>query len=285
VQREKTTIARLQAKKHNREPITALGAYDSFTARLLDEAGIDIVFVGDTVGVNVMGYRDTRPVTVDEMIHHARAVGMVGRSAYLISDMPFLSYHISTSQAVHNAGRFIKEAGMDAVKMEGGVEIAPMLKAVVTAGIPVMAHILYPSLAFSMSQDSPNEELDRALRFLEDVRALESAGCFAAVLASAPSDLARLVTERFSLITIGFGAGPDCDGQALNTWEMLGLTHKPPRFFSKLYANLGQQMAQAFDTFRSEVQSHSFPMPAHSIAIGADLAGAIALQLDGGPTE
>ena len=279
MQREKTTIAKLQAKKINKDPISALGAYDFFTACLLDEAGIDIVFVGDTVGVNVLGYRDTRPVTMDEMIHHARAVGMGGRSAYLVGDMPFLSYHVSPSQAVRNAGRFIKEAAMDAVKMEGGSEIAPMVKAVATAGIPVMAHILYPPPAVHVPQDSSDKELDRALRFMEDVRALESAGCFSAVLASVPSDVARLVTERFSIITISFGAGPDCDGQALNTWEMLGLTSKPPRPFCKLYVNLGQQMSQAFQAFRAEVQAHTFPTTAHSILMDVQAARALVDEL------
>jgi 3-methyl-2-oxobutanoate hydroxymethyltransferase len=280
MQREKVTIAALQAKKLKKEPITALGAYDCFTASLLDEAGIDIIFVGDTVGVNVIGYPDTRPVTMDEMLHHARGVGRGRRSAYLVGDMPFLSYQVNVEAAVLNAGRFVKEAGMDAVKMEGGAEIAPAVRAVVTAGIPVMAHVFYPPARFSTKpQDSLESELDRALRFMEDIRALEGAGCFAAIMASIPSEVAKLVTERFSIITLGFGAGPYCDGQSLNTWEMLGLIGKPPRPFSKLYVNLGEQMQQAFQAFKAEVNTHAFPTSVHCASIDESTVQALTDRL------
>lgn len=272
VQRKKVTTLTLRDMKQRGEPITMLTAYDYGTALALDRAGIDSILVGDSLGMVVLGYDTTLPVTMEDMLHHCRAVARGAQSALLIGDMPFMSYQANVDDAVRNAGRFLQEAGMDAVKLEGGRERVDAIQAIISAGIPVMGHLgLTPQSVHQFGGfRAQGKEPLAAKRLVEDAKLLEQAGCFSIVLESIPSRLGKLVSERLSIPTIGIGAGLDCDGQVLVTHDLLGMFDRFTPRFVKRYAELHQAMDSAFLTFRQEVIARSFPGKEHSVEMGDD---------------
>lgn len=271
-ERKKMTTLLFRQKKERGEAITMLTAYDYPTALALDRAGIDAILVGDSLGMVVLGYPNTLPVTMDEMLHHCRAVARGTRTALLIGDMPFMSYQASAEEAVRNAGRFLKEGGMEAVKLEGGRERLAAVRAILQAGIPVMGHLgLTPQSVGQLGGFRPQGRTAAAAkRLLEDALALEEAGCFSIVLESIPGRLAALVSQRLSVPTIGIGAGVDCDGQVLVTHDLLGLFDRfTPRFVKK-YADLHTVMGQAFHEFMEDVATRRFPAEEHSVEMSGE---------------
>jgi 3-methyl-2-oxobutanoate hydroxymethyltransferase len=266
--RRKVTILEFQAKCDRAEPITMLTAYDFPTARAADEAGVDALLVGDSLAMVVLGHPNTLSVTMDEMLHHARAVSRGAQGALLVGDMPFLSYQADTAEAVRNAGRFLKDAGMDAVKLEGGKEFAPVVEAIVRAGIPVQGHIglmpqsLHQQGGFKVQGRSSGDARD----LLDDALALQEAGCFSVVLEGMPARLAAFITERLRVPAIGIGAGPGTDGQVLVVNDVLGITENVPRF-AKSYANLGQAMVDAIEAYRRDVAQGTFPKDEHAYGL------------------
>jgi 3-methyl-2-oxobutanoate hydroxymethyltransferase len=283
----KVTLLTLQAKKERREPITMLTAYDFPTARALDRAGVDVILVGDSLGMVVLGYDTTLPVTMEDMLHHARAVARGARIAHLVGDMPFLSYQTSVGDAMRNAGRFLQEGGMNAVKLEGGREVAPAVRAIVAAGIPVVGHIgLTPQKVNQLGGFRTQGKSAAAARTLiEDAHALEDAGCHMLVLEAIPDRLAELITGRLSIPTIGIGAGPACGGQVLVTHDLLGLTDGSAPKFVKRYANFSDEMARAFAAYIEDVSARRFPEAAHAHELDEDVFRAIAHEWDGAPAH
>ena len=268
----KVTIADLHQKKADGKKITMLTAYDFSTASMIDQAGIDAILVGDSLGMVILGLDSTVPVTMDDMIHHCKAVRRGVQRAFLIGDMPFMSYNVSREEAVRNAGRFLKEAGCDAVKLEGGVEMAPVVKAVVSAGIPVCAHIgLTPQTATMLSGFKvQGKDAAGAKALLDSAKALEEAGAFMVVLECVPDAIAGLISRSVSMPTIGIGAGGQCDGQVLVTNDLLGLYEKFVPKFVKQYAKLAPQIKEALAAYVQEVESGAFPAPEHGFAMKAE---------------
>lgn len=266
-ERKKFTTLAMRQKKARRQPITMLTAYDYATALAVDRAGIDSILVGDSLGMVVLGYANTLPVTMDEMIHHSKAVARGATHALLVGDMPFLSYQVSTEDAVRNAGRFLQEAGMDAVKLEGGRERIGAVAAIVAAGIPVMGHLgLTPQSVHALGGfRTQGKTASAARRILDDALALEQAGCFSLVLEKVPARLARAISERLEIPTIGIGAGSGCDGQVLVTHDLLGLFDRFTPSFVKKYAELHGEMARAFAAYKADVEAGAFPGPEHSV--------------------
>ncbi len=267
--RKKLTIAELHRKKEKGQKITMMTAYDYPTASLVDQAGIDTILVGDSLGMVVLGYESTVPVTMDEMIHHSKAVSRGVASSFIIGDMPFMSYHVSTQQAVENAGRFIKEAACDSVKLEGGSDMAPVVKAVVRAGIPVCAHIgLTPQTATMLSGFKvQGKDAESAKKLVQSARDLEAAGAFMIVMECIPDLLAAKITQELSIPTIGIGAGKDCGGQVLVYHDLVGLFERFTPKFVKQYLNLSPMIKEALIQFRTEVESGSFPGPGHTFSM------------------
>ncbi len=266
-ERKKVTTLSLARKKAQNQSVTMLTAYDYATALAIDRAGIDSILVGDSLGMVVLGYENTLPVTMEDMIHHCQAVARGARYALLIGDMPFMSYQASVNEAVRNAGRFLKEGGMDAVKLEGGRERLPAIEAIISAGIPVQGHLgLTPQSVHLLGGFRAQGKTAAAARkLIEDAHALQEAGCFSLVLETIPARLARLLSERLEIPTIGIGAGVGCDGQVLVTHDLLGLFDRfTPRFVKK-YADLHNEMAQAFVAYKADVESNTFPAEEHSI--------------------
>lgn len=264
--RKQVTILEIQKMKEERTPITVLTCYDYPTARIMDGCGIDVILVGDSLGVVVSGHENTLPVTVDEIIYHTRAVMRANPRAFVVADMPFLSYQVDIAQARLNAGRLIKEGGAAAVKLEGGVNMADTIRAITAMDIPVMAHIgLTPQSIHRMGgyrvQGKKEEQADR---LFEDARAVEQAGAFAVVLEGIPQKLARRITESLSIPTIGIGAGPGCDGQVLVLHDILGLCEKYSPKFVKRYADARTLIADAVNAYITEVRAGEFPTEAHS---------------------
>ena len=264
----KTTVVTLQQKKDRGERIAMLTAYDFPNARILDAAGIDALLVGDSLAMVVLGHDDTLSVTMDEMLHHARAVARGARRSLLIADMPFLSYQADDAEAVRNAGRFLKEAGMDAVKLEGGRDYADTVRAIVRAGIPVMGHAgLLPQSVHQLGgYRTQARTAEDAAALLADALALEAAGCFAIVLESVPAKVAAVVTDRLRIPTIGIGAGSGTSGQVLVLPDLLGFQEQTPRFVRR-YARLSEEIARAVTAYRDEVGSGAFPGPEESFTI------------------
>ena len=246
-----------------------LTAYDYSTAKLIDASGIDSVLVGDSLGMVMLGYEDTLSVTMEDMIHHTKAVARGVNDALVVSDLPFMSYQTSVYDAVVNAGRLIKEGRAQAVKLEGGLEVCPQIKAIVEASIPVMAHLgLTPQSvnAFGgFKVQGKDEEAARSL--IEQAKAVEAAGAFAVVLECIPAKLAELITKSISIPTIGIGAGNGCDGQVLVYQDMLGLYSDFTPKFVKRYAEIGPQMENAIEDYISEVKSGAFPAAEHTFAL------------------
>ena len=262
----KVTAPDLLSMKERGEKITVLTAYDYPTARLLELAGIDVALVGDSLGNVVLGYENTLPVTMDEMLHHVKAVARGSVRALVVADMPYLSYQISPEQAVENAGRFLKEGGAAAVKLEGGLEMAETVRRIVEVGIPVMGHVGYTPQsvhAFGRHVVRGKDEYS-ARRVMDGAKALQEAGAFAVVLEAMPAALAKEVTESLVVPTIGIGAGPHCDGQVLVIHDMLGLGEGPPPKFVKAYARLGEMAVEALKQYATEVKSGRYPDEEHS---------------------
>jgi len=268
----KVTTLALRRKKAAGERITMLTAYDYPTALALDQAGIDSILVGDSLGMVVLGYDNTLPVTMDEMIHHCRAVARGARRPLLIGDMPFLSYQVSPEEAVRNAGRFLQQGGMDAVKVEGGRERLPAIGAILQAGIPVMGHVgLTPQSIHQLGGFRPQgRTAQAAVELLGDAIALEEAGCFAIVLESIPQEWGEEVSRRLSIPTIGIGAGAGCDGQVLVTHDLLGLFERFTPRFARRYADLQGEMKRAFAAYIRDVEAGQFPATEHSLAMDPD---------------
>jgi 3-methyl-2-oxobutanoate hydroxymethyltransferase len=265
--RKKVTTLVFRRMKQRDEPITMLTAYDYPTALAIDQAEIEAILVGDSLGMVVLGYSNTLPVTMEEMLHHCRAVARGSQHALLIGDMPFMSYQAAVSDAVRNAGRFLQEGGMDAVKLEGGRERLDAIQAIVGAGIPVMGHLgLTPQSVNQFGGFRPQaREASAARRLIEDALLLQEAGCFSIVLESVPARLAQLITTKLEIPSIGIGAGGGCDGQVLVTHDMLGLFERFTPKFVKKYANLHAEMGAAFAAYRADVQTRVFPAEEHSV--------------------
>jgi 3-methyl-2-oxobutanoate hydroxymethyltransferase len=263
----KVTTRTLLLKKQRGEPVTMLTAYDYPTALAVDQAGIDAILVGDSLGMVVLGYENTLPVTMADMLHHCRAVARGAQYALLIGDLPFMSYQVSVQQAVRNAGRFLQEAGMDAVKLEGGRERADAIRAIVAAGIPVQGHLgLTPQSVHQLGGfRSQGRTAAAARRLLEDALLLQEAGCFSLVFESIPARLAALIPQRLEIPTIGIGAGAGCDGQVLVTHDLLGLFDRFVPRFVKQYADLHGEIARALNAYRADVESGLFPASEHTV--------------------
>jgi 3-methyl-2-oxobutanoate hydroxymethyltransferase len=282
-ERKKVTTLGLRQKKERGEVITMLTAYDYPTALALDQAGIDTILVGDSLGMVVLGYPSTLSVTMEDMLHHCKAVARGAHAPLLVGDMPFMSYQASVEEAVRNAGRFLQEAGMDVVKLEGGRERLETVRAIVAAGIPVMGHLgLTPQSVNALGGFRPLARTALAGGgLLEDALLLEEAGCFSLVIESVPARLAELVSKRLSIPTIGIGAGAGCDGQVLVTNDLLGLFERFTPKFVKQYADLHAAMRQAFEAYIAEVGGRQFPDAAHSVEMADEEWAALLAGLDG----
>jgi 3-methyl-2-oxobutanoate hydroxymethyltransferase len=259
--RPKLTPPQIVEMKRRGEPIVVVTAYDHPTARLADQVGIEILLVGDSLGTVVLGYESTLPVTLEDVLHHTRAVTRARPGALVVADMPFMSYQVSVEQAVENAGRLIQEGGADAVKLEGGERVAAAVRRIVEIGIPVMGHLgLTPQsvLAFGGYRVQARGEADQE-RLIAEARLLESSGCFSLVLEGIPSRLGAMVTRELGIPTIGIGAGPGCDGQVLVSHDLLGYyLGRQPRFVRR-YAELADVVRDAFERYRGDVKERRFP--------------------------
>ena len=269
----KQTVITFQEAKQKQEKITMLTAYDYSTARLMDEAGIHSLLVGDSLGMVMLGYEDTLSVTMEDMIHHCKAVARGAKEALVVCDMPFLSYQTSVYDAVVNAGRLVKEAHAGAVKLEGGQRVCPQIRAIVQASIPVMGHLgLTPQSVHAFGGFKVQGKTEEAAKkLLEDAKCVEQAGAFAVVLECVPAKLAELISKSISIPTIGIGAGNGCDGQVLVYQDMLGMYSDFVPKFVKKFGNVGDEMKAAFRQYIAEVQSGQFPASEHTFAIGDDV--------------
>ena len=265
--RKKVTTLAFRQKKDRGEVLTMLTAYDYPTALAADKAGIDSILVGDSLAMVVLGYENTLPVTMEEMLHHCRAVARGAKGALLIGDMPFMSYQVSVEEATRNAGRFLQQGGMDAVKLEGGRERAAAVRLITSAGIPVMGHLgLTPQSVNQLGGfRAQGKTAIAAKRLVEDALILEEAGCFSIVLESVPARLAGLISKKISIPTIGIGAGAGCDGQVLVTHDLLGLFDRFTPKFVKKYADFHHEMQKAFADYIEDVETKRFPAPEHTL--------------------
>lgn len=259
------TVSSIKAAKGKRK-LACLTAYDYTTARIMDEAGIQLILVGDSLAMTMLGYDTTLPVTMEQMLHHTAAVVRGVKNALVVADMPFMSYQVSVEQAVENAGRFVKEAGADAVKIEGGRFRCSTIEALAANGIPVLGHIgLTPqSIKALGGYKVQGRKQEDAAKLVEDARVLSKAGAFAIVLECMPAPLGAEITAAVELPTIGIGAGPGCDGQILVTHDLLGLYSELTPRFAKRYAELGVEMKRAFEQYKDETEKSVFPVPEHS---------------------
>ncbi len=273
----KTTVQTILAKKQQGEKITMLTCYDYSTAKLMDASGLDMLLVGDSLGNVILGLEDTVSVTMEDMIHHSRAVSRGAKQALVVTDLPFLSYQISNEDAVRNAGRLLKEGRAGAVKLEGGGEICERIRAITQASIPVMAHL-------GMTPQSVNtlggfkvqgKTLSAAKQLLADAKAVEAAGAFAVVFECVPARLAQWISQRISIPTIGIGAGAGCDGQVLVMQDMLGMFSDYHPKFVRQFGNIGDAMCTAFESYASAVKSGTFPAEEHCYAISDDVMKAL----------
>jgi 3-methyl-2-oxobutanoate hydroxymethyltransferase len=267
--RKKITPVDIQRMKEEGKKITMLTAYDYPTALLEDRAGIDIILVGDSVGMTVLGYENTLPVTMDEMIHHTKAVSRGTKYALLVGDMPFMSFNTSEREAIINAGRFMKEGGADAVKLEGGASVKEIARAIVKAGIPVMGHIGLTPQTISMlgGFKVQGKDAQAAQKIIDDALSLEEVGVFSVILEAIPAPIAKMITERLKIPTIGIGAGVNCDGQVLVVHDLLGLFDRFTPKFAKRYVNLSELMLKAFQSYIEDVRKGDFPTDQHSFHI------------------
>ena len=263
--RKKVTVPDFRRMKVLGKPITMLTAYDYSISVIMDRSGIDAILVGDSLAMVVLGYENTLPVTMDEMLHHCKAVARGSKACLLVGDMPFMSYQVSVEDAVRHAGEFLQKGGMDAVKLEGGRERLDAVRAIVDAGIPVMGHLgLTPQSLHRLGGFKPQgKNAISAQRLYEDALLLEDSGCFSIVLESVPARLAEYITKRVAIPTIGIGAGGGCDGQVLVSHDMLGLFDRfSPRFVKK-YAEINRNIEEAFISYINDVRGHQFPSKDH----------------------
>ena len=269
----KNTVLTFKQAKEKGEKLSMLTSYDYSTAKLVDEAGVNSILVGDSLGNVVLGYEDTISVTMEDMIHHSAAVARGAKNAVVVCDMPFMSYQTSVYDAVVNAGRLMKEGRAGAVKLEGGKEVCPQIKAIVDAGIPVCAHLgLTPQSINAFGGFKVQGKTEAAARkLLEDAKAVEEAGAFAVVLECVPSKLAELVTKELSIPTIGIGAGNVCDGQVLVYQDMLGMFSDFTPKFVKKFADIGTIMREAFAAYDKEVKAGTFPSKEHEYGISEEV--------------
>jgi 3-methyl-2-oxobutanoate hydroxymethyltransferase len=269
---KKLMIPDLHGMKKDGKKISMITAYSFPQAQCVDEAGIDIILVGDSLGMVELGYKDTVPVTMDEMLNHTKAVMRGVKRAHVVGDLPFMSYNISREQAVTNAGILYKDGGSDSVKLEGGQDMAPMAEAIVKAGIPVFGHIgLTPQTANMLGGfKAQGRSLDAAKRVLDDAIALEAAGAFAIVLEAIPRQLAAIITEKLSIPTIGIGGGLECDGQVLVLHDLVGLFRRFTPKFVKVYADLYTAQLNAVKTYIADVQGKKFPAEEHTFTMKDD---------------
>lgn len=261
----KNTVRSFREAK-GQSKLSLLTAYDYSVARLVDQAGINGILVGDSLGMVMLGYPDTLPVTMEDMLHHCKAVSRAVKDALIICDLPFMSYQVDVADAVRNAGRCLSEGGAQAVKLEGGMEFAAEVEAITRASIPVMGHIgLQPQSVKALGEYKVQGKTEAAARKLvADARALENAGAFSIVLECVPAQLAREITRSISIPVIGIGAGPDCDGQILVWQDMAGLTDRKPAKFVKKFADVGQVLSRCFTEYDKAVKELTFPGPDHS---------------------
>lgn len=280
--RYKVTVATLAEKKSRREPITCLTAYDYAAARLVDEAGIDMVLVGDSLAQVVLGYDSTLPVTVEEMLHHTRAVRRAVKRALLISDMPYASYHVSAEDAVRNATQFVKYGGAEAVKLEGGEKRIEIVRRLVDAEIPVMGHIgLTPQSVNAMGGYKVQGKTLKAIeQLMRDAVALDDAGVCSIVLEGIPREVAAMITAEISAPTIGIGAGPECDGQVLVIHDLVGMTFTQPAKFVRRYADVGTAMREAIEGFRSDVVGGNYPSDEESYHLSKETLASLETVLE-----
>ncbi|MBP5398501.1 MAG: 3-methyl-2-oxobutanoate hydroxymethyltransferase [Bacteroidales bacterium] len=264
-------------KRKGVSPISVLTAYDYPTARTMEEAGVDVILVGDSLGNVVLGYENTLAVTVEDMIHHGKAVCRGAQKTFVVIDMPFLSYQVSVEDALRNAGRIVKETGCQAVKLEGGIEYADRVRAIVRAGIPVVGHIgLTPQSVNTLGgYRVQGKTLNAAKKLLEDARALEQAGAFSITLECVPEELARIITERSGVPTIGIGAGRYCDGQVLVFQDMLGYSDARKPKFAKQYADVHGVMLEAFKQYCEDCRQRTFPAKEHTFDIDQKIIDAL----------
>lgn len=269
----RNTVTTLQKCKDEGRKFTMLTAYDYSTAKLIDEAGIDTILVGDSLGMTMLGYENTLSVTMEDMIHHTKPVVRGAQSAFVVADMPYLSYHLSVQQAVENAGRLITEGGAQAVKLEGGAQFCPEVEAMTRASIPVVGHIgLTPQSinAFGGFKVQGKSE-EAARRIVEDAKALEDAGAVVVLMECVPAPVAKLVTESLRVPTIGIGCGPDCTGQVLVYQDMLGMFSGLAPKFVRRFAEVGELMIQGFKDYDAAVKEGTFPAPEHTFKLDDDV--------------
>lgn len=269
----KNTVTTFKDAKKQGKKLTMLTAYDYSTAKLFDEAGVDSMLVGDSLGMTMLGYDSTLPVTMEDMIHHTKAVVRGAKNALVVGDMPYMSHHLSVQQAVENAGRFIKEAGAQAVKLEGGAAFCPEIEAMTRASIPVVGHLgLTPQSinAFGGFKVQGKSE-EAARKIIEDAQALEAAGAFAIVLECVPAKLAEIITAKVAVPTIGIGAGAGCDGQVLVYQDMLGMYDNFTPKFVRKFAEVGAMMKQGVQAYCAAVQDSSFPAAEHTFKIDEEV--------------
>jgi 3-methyl-2-oxobutanoate hydroxymethyltransferase len=280
--RHKITVASLREKKLQHEPITCLTAYDYAGARLVDEAGIDIVLVGDSLAMTMLGYENTLTVTVDEMLHHTRAACRGVKNAFLVADMPFGSYHLGVDEAVRNAARFVKEAGAEAVKIEGGEKRADLIRSIIDAEIPVTGHIgLTPQSVNVMGGFKvQGKTLPAVEQLMRDAVALDRAGVACIYLEGIPREVAAMITAEVQTPTIGIGAGPDCDGQVLVFHDILNLTFGPAAKFVRRYADAAALITEAVQAFRADVVSRQYPSDQESYHLPKDTQAALETVLE-----
>jgi 3-methyl-2-oxobutanoate hydroxymethyltransferase len=278
---KKLTIFDLQAKAARGEKIFQVTAVDYPTAQLVDRSGVDCILVGDSLGMTALGYASTVPVTMDEMIHHAKAISRAAKRAIVVGDLPLGAYHASAADAINSAMRMIKEGGADVVKLEGGEDFAPIAQAVVKAGIPVMAHIgLTPQLISKLGGFKvQGKDASAGVQLVKDALSLEQAGCFAIVLEAIPDRVAQLITQRLQIPTIGIGAGPHCDGQNLVLHDMVGLFDRFTPKFVKKYANCWDAIGKALTDFQEDVRKGEFPKTEHSFTMKEEEYQALLAQL------
>ena len=280
--RQKITVASLREKKHLQQPITCLTAYDYATARLVDEAAIDVILVGDSLAQTMLGYENTLSVTVDEMLHHTRAVRRGVKHALLVADMPYGSYHLSPDEALRNAARFVKEGGAEAVKLEGGEKRADLIRRVIDAEIPVAGHIgLTPQSVNVMGgYKVQGKSLAAVEQLMHDAMALDRAGVACIYLEGIPREVAAMITEEVSTPTIGIGAGPECDGQVLVFHDILNLTFGPPAKFVRRYGDAAALITGAVQAFRADVLSRQYPSDSESYHLPKETQSALETVLE-----
>ncbi len=280
--RQKITVASLREKKTLREPITCLTAYDYATARLVDESAIDIVLVGDSLAMTMLGYENTLSVTVEEMLHHVRAVRRGVKHALLVADMPYGSYQVSAEEGVHNAARFVKEGGAEAVKIEGGEKRSELIRRVIDAEVPVAGHIgLTPQSVNMMGgYKVQGKSLSAIEQLMKDAVALDRAGAACIFLEGIPREVAALITAEVTTPTIGIGAGPECDGQVLVFHDLVNLTFGPPAKFVRRFGDAAAEITHAVQAFRAEVQARNYPSDAESYHLPKETQQALETVLE-----